>query len=339
MQATSTASLGSPLAVSRDSSSSSLSGAAASSCEIPAPGALVFVSSELVIKIEPEDLEEVDQHFRDAAKGFENFKWPEVTEEKKNHIVKMKQKRKRTPKGKRGKEGEDGAEEDEKLISDDGESLFSKDITETVEKHKDHKENAVAQEDLSETLQLRKLRQRPQEIDSQKLSKGQKKRKKKWRKAMKDQWQLKNGRIVNMEDVRAAERFVSSQFSGGCYFGLNSQWRIFHVFDFIVLNDRENDTGAEKGMKLYTYAKQRNTFDVDMDMVAYIEAELKRQCGQFIDPKEEEEVNEEPRFEDIYDELYEVPELNIEAKPVAKGNVQWSTQMLSVIPEADLEIE
>ncbi|RUS35115.1 hypothetical protein BC938DRAFT_475740 [Jimgerdemannia flammicorona] len=282
MQATSTASLGSPLAVSRDSSSSSLSGAAASSCEIPALGALVFVSSELVIKIEPEDLEEVDQHFRDAAKGFENFEWPEVTEEKKNHSAK-------------------------KLISDDDESLFSKDITETGEKHKDHKENAVAHEDLSETLQLRKLRQRPQEIDAQKLSKGQKKRKKKWRKAVNDQWQLETGRIVNMEDVRAAER--------------------------------ENDTGAEKGMKRYTYAKQRNTFDVDMDMVTYIEAELKRQCGQSIEPKEEEEVDEEPRFEDNYDELYEVPELNIEAKPVAKGNVQWSTQMLSVIPEADLEIE
>ncbi|RUP51295.1 hypothetical protein BC936DRAFT_148850 [Jimgerdemannia flammicorona] len=339
MQATSTASLGSPLAVSRDSSSSSLSGAAASSCEIPALGALVFVSSELVIKIEPEDLEEVDQHFRDAAKGFENFEWPEVTEEKKNHSAKKKPKKKRTPKGKRGKEGEDEAVEDEvgynsstslllffshcvyqfivrfvawcintnssplvlptppfptlytkmrnygkKLISDDDESLFSKDITETGEKHKDHKENAMAHEDL-----------------------------------------------------------------------------------------RENDTGAEKGMKRYTYAKQRNTFDVDMDMVTYIEAELKRQCGQSIEPKEEEEVDEEPRFEDNYNELYEVPELNvcvdletmfpmvviqmyrregninvvlrtlcivqIEAKPVAKGNVQWSTQMLSVIPEADLEIE
>ncbi|RUS29129.1 hepatocellular carcinoma-associated antigen 59-domain-containing protein [Jimgerdemannia flammicorona] len=200
-----------------------------------------------------------------------------------------------------------------KVVSDDDEPSLSKDITETDEEHKDHKDDAEAQEDVSETLEelleLRKLRRRPQGIDAQKLSKGDNKGKKKVKKAVDDPWKLKTGGIVNMDDVRAAER--------------------------------ENEEGAEKGLKLDTFTKQTNTLDVDKHMMTYIETELKRRRGQSVEPKEEEEEEEEEAgFKDIYDELYQVPEhLKVEAKPVAEGNVQWSTQMLTAIPEVDLGID
>ncbi|CAM0138055.1 hypothetical protein VKS41_001277 [Umbelopsis sp. WA50703] len=163
-------------------------------------------------------------------------------------------------------------------------------------------------EDISSTIEeleeIRKLRRKHAGIDSAKLLKGEEKKKKKAQPADSDPWKLKTGGLVDKNEIHAAD-------------------------------DSEK---PEQKLKLDSFTTQTNALDVDKHMMAYIEDEMKKRRGD--SSKEEDAETESKRYQDIYDELYKIPEhLRVDKKPVVEGNVQLSTQMLTAIPEVDLGMD
>ncbi|KAJ2960706.1 hypothetical protein NQZ79_g3907 [Umbelopsis isabellina] len=164
------------------------------------------------------------------------------------------------------------------------------------------------EEDISSTIEeleeIRKLRRKHAGIDSAKLLKGEEKKKKKAQTVDSDPWKLKTGGLVDKNEIHAAD-------------------------------DSEK---PEQKLKLDTFTTQTNALDVDKHMMAYIEEEMKKRRGDSF--KEEDAETESKRYQDIYDELYKIPEhLRVDKKPVVEGNVQLSTQMLTAIPEVDLGMD
>ncbi|KAG2176201.1 hypothetical protein INT43_005435 [Umbelopsis isabellina] len=164
------------------------------------------------------------------------------------------------------------------------------------------------EEDISSTIEeleeIRKLRRKHAGIDSAKLLKGEEKKKKKAQNTNSDPWKLKTGGLVDKNEIHAKD-------------------------------DAEK---PEQKLKLDTFTTQTNALDVDKHMMAYIEEEMKKRRGD--SSIEEDAETESKRYQDIYDELYKIPEhLRVDNKPVVEGNVQLSTQMLTAIPEVDLGMD
>ncbi|CAO3657891.1 unnamed protein product [Umbelopsis vinacea] len=168
------------------------------------------------------------------------------------------------------------------------------------------------EEDVSSTIEeleeIRKLRRKHAGIDSAKLLKGEEKKKKKAQPADSDPWKLKTGGLVDKNEIHA--------------------------------NSEETEKPEQK-LKLDSFTTQTNALDVDKHMMAYIEEEMKKRRGDDIGEGKESADGQDVRgYQDIYDELYKIPEhLRVDKKPVIEGNVQLSTQMLTAIPEIDLGMD
>ncbi|KAG2218468.1 hypothetical protein INT45_003012 [Circinella minor] len=173
-------------------------------------------------------------------------------------------------------------------------------------------------EDISEKIEdlqeLRRLKRRHGGIDVEKLSKGDKKKKKKDTEKEKpsDPWKLLTGGLVDKDAVRKGGR-------------------------------PDDEEGTEKKLKLDTFTTQTNALDVDKHMMSYIEEEMRKRRGEpstRTEEKEDESGEQKDGPVDIYEELYMLPErLRVQSKQVEEGSVQLSTQMLTAIPEVDLGID
>ncbi|KAI8144723.1 hepatocellular carcinoma-associated antigen 59-domain-containing protein [Fennellomyces sp. T-0311] len=164
-------------------------------------------------------------------------------------------------------------------------------------------------ETIEDLQELRRLRRRHGGIDTEKLSKGSQKTKKK-KEAPSDPWKLLTGGLVDKDAVRNGGR-------------------------------GDDEEGTEKKLKLDTFTTQTNALDVDKHMMAYIEAEMRKRRGDgHGDEKQTETRRNKDGLVDIYEELYMLPErLRVQQKHVEEGSVQLSTQMLTAIPEVDLGID
>ncbi|KAI9499311.1 hepatocellular carcinoma-associated antigen 59-domain-containing protein [Zychaea mexicana] len=194
---------------------------------------------------------------------------------------------------------------------------YRKKKPESDDEEEQRREDSVSgSEDVSETIEdlqeLRRLRRKHGGIDVDKLSKGDKKKKKKEpAKEPSDPWKLLTGGLVDKDAVRKGAR-------------------------------PDDEEGTEKKLKLDTFTTQTNALDVDKHMMAYIEEEMRRRRGEAASKEEDEEDEQQQKdgLVDIYEELYMLPErLRVQSKHVEEGSVQLSTQMLTAIPEVDLGID
>ncbi|CAO3595646.1 unnamed protein product [Absidia cylindrospora] len=171
-------------------------------------------------------------------------------------------------------------------------------------------------EDVSHTIEelqeIRRLRRKQGGVDAEKLLKGEIKKKPKPKKPVDDgAWSLQKGGLVDKD------AFTSGKTA-------------------------EEEEGKSKKVRLDTFTSQTNKLDVDKHMMKYIETEIQKRRGKGgdVEVEEDEEVVKEPQvMQDIYEELYHLPDrLKFASEAVKEGNVQHSTQMLTAIPEVDLGI-
>ncbi|KAL1740996.1 hepatocellular carcinoma-associated antigen 59-domain-containing protein [Schizophyllum fasciatum] len=154
---------------------------------------------------------------------------------------------------------------------------------------------------LADLIELRKLRKSQEGIDAQKLSRGDKKKRK--RTVPEEQGGLRKGAVVD------------------------------------PLEDEETEEGktakARRVVRNNNFTQQTNALDVDKHMIAYIEQNLKVR-GR---PLDEDEKKQEPL--DPQEALYHLSDkwnLNKNAAP-EDGSVTNSMTMLTAIPEVDLGMD
>ncbi|KAI9308514.1 hepatocellular carcinoma-associated antigen 59-domain-containing protein [Cunninghamella echinulata] len=186
------------------------------------------------------------------------------------------------------------------------------DSDEEIEKKKKKKKSTTknVNETIEELQEIRRLRRKHGGVDAEKLLKGEKK-KVKVKKPTEDSnaWSLQSGGLVDKDT-------------------------------FATGKGATEDEGKGKKIRLDTFTSQTNKVDVDKHMMNYIETELRKKRGEDYVPEDEnDQVNKEEGIQDIYQELYHLPDrLKFATEAVKEGNVQHSTQMLTAIPEVDLGI-
>ncbi|THH33476.1 hypothetical protein EUX98_g708 [Antrodiella citrinella] len=156
--------------------------------------------------------------------------------------------------------------------------------------------------DLSELIELRKLRRARLGIDATRLTKGdEKKKKKRPRDEDVDQGGLQKGAEPDEDEDEA----------------------------------KEAELKARRSVRTSNFTQQTNTLDVDKHMMAYIEENMKLRRGT----KEEEQKDEGPL--DPYAELFRNAGKAKAAndKKDEEGNVTNSLAMLTAIPEVDLGMD
>lgn len=159
--------------------------------------------------------------------------------------------------------------------------------------------------DVSDLIELRKLRRAREGIDVQKLVKGDaKKKKKRPREGEEEQGGLKKSGETSKE------------------------------------NDEEEEDDAEmkarRVVRTNNFTQQTNVLDVDKHMLAYIEENMKLRLGNQTDDK----PNDGPL--DPYAELFKIPDkynVKQEKKEQDEGSVTNSLAMLTAIPEVDLGMD
>ncbi|EMD40433.1 hypothetical protein CERSUDRAFT_148439 [Gelatoporia subvermispora B] len=159
--------------------------------------------------------------------------------------------------------------------------------------------------DLSDLIELRKLRRTREGIDVQKLTKGDaKKRKKRPREGEpEDQGGLRKGAVLDDDDGE----------------------------------EEDAETRARRVVRANNFTQQTNTLDVDKHMMAYIEENMKLRQGA----QNESEKDDGPL--DPYAELFRIadkykPRQDSE-KEKEEGSVTNSLSMLTAIPEVDLGMD
>ncbi|KAI4520898.1 hepatocellular carcinoma-associated antigen 59-domain-containing protein [Schizophyllum commune] len=155
---------------------------------------------------------------------------------------------------------------------------------------------------LADLIELRKLRKHQEGIDAQKLSRGDRKKRK--RTAPEEQGGLRKGAVID------------------------------------PLEDEETEEGktakARRVVRNNNFTQQTNALDVDKHMIAYIEQNLKVRSRPL---DEEDEKKQEPL--DPQEALYHLSDkwnLNKQTHP-EDGSVTNSMTMLTAIPEVDLGMD
>ncbi|OCH95936.1 hypothetical protein OBBRIDRAFT_787782 [Obba rivulosa] len=157
--------------------------------------------------------------------------------------------------------------------------------------------------DLSDLIELRKLRRAREGIDVQKLTKGDaKKRRKRQREGEpEDQGGLRKGAVVDDDDGE----------------------------------EEDAEMKARRVVRANNFTQQTNTLDVDKHMMAYIEENMKLRKG----PQNEGKKDEGPL--DPYAELFHITDRYKlkQEKEQEEGSVTNSLSMLTAIPEVDLGMD
>jgi len=159
--------------------------------------------------------------------------------------------------------------------------------------------------DLSDLIELRKLRRAREGIDAAKLTKGDAKKKKKRPREgePEEQGGLRKGVVVADNDDEEEE---------------------------------DAETKARRVVRANNFTQQTNTLDVDKHMMAYIEENMKLRRGT----PDESKKDEGPL--DPYAELFRITDKyksKQEKKEQEEGSVTNSLAMLTAIPEVDLGMD
>ncbi|KAL6309850.1 hepatocellular carcinoma-associated antigen 59-domain-containing protein [Sparassis latifolia] len=158
--------------------------------------------------------------------------------------------------------------------------------------------------DVTDLIELRKLRRAREGIDAARLTKGDvKKKRKRPREGDEPQGGLRKGADVNDNEEEEEE---------------------------------DAEAKARRVVRTNNFTQQTNVLDVDKHMMAYIEEHMKLRQGA----QEESEQDSGPP--DPYAELFRVPDrykVRQEKKEQDEGNVTNSLAMLTAIPEVDLGMD
>ncbi|KAF9809855.1 hypothetical protein IEO21_07216 [Rhodonia placenta] len=156
--------------------------------------------------------------------------------------------------------------------------------------------------EVSDLIELRKLRRTREGIDVQKLVKGDvKKKKKRPRETEEEQGGLRKGATKDDDD-----------------------------------EEEDAETKARKVVRTNNFTQQTNVLDVDKHMMAYIEENMKLRRGA----QDEEKEDDGPP--DPYAELFRIPDkykVKQEKNEQDEGSVTNSLAMLTAIPEVDLGMD